>query len=71
MKAFNWSVFSGFAIGLGIVFFLFIHNLEHKMTYRELHRDIDKNLTIRQATFRKFPNQYKLDYADWKKLNNK
>jgi len=73
MNDFTKDFFPGFWIGLIagslLSFFLWVHNLDETMSYNELHRDIDKNLTIKQSAFKKFPNQYKLNYADWENLS--
>ena len=63
------GLFPGFFVGsIGALMF-WILMMDATMSYKELHRDIDNNLTVKQITFRKFPNQYKLDYTDWENLS--
>ena len=62
------GAFHGFILGTILSLLFWVHNLDETISYREMHRDIDANLTVKQITYKKFPNKYKLDYTDWKTL---
>ena len=65
------GAFLGFILGTMLSLFFWVYNLDETLSYREMHRDIDANLTVKQITFKKFPKKYKLDYTDWKTLKGK
>ena len=72
MRKFIIDVVGGLPIGLifgtVLAFFFWMHNLDNTISFREMKRDIDNNVSVKQITYKKFPNEYKLNYTDWKDL---
>ncbi len=61
----------GIILGSGLSMYFFLVRVDETMSYNELHRDIEHNITIKESTFKKFPNLYKLDYTDWSQWTKK
>ncbi len=58
----------GIAIGFFTILLLYTSSLSTTANYNYFRNAIENNITMKQATFDKFPKKYKMDYTDWKDL---
>ncbi len=69
------NAFVGVGLGIVVGFFtiliLYFGLLEERVSYNYLHQNIENNITLKEATYRYFPNEYKLDYDDWKQFDGR
>jgi hypothetical protein len=59
------GVVLGLILGTVLSLLFWVHSLDETISYREMKRDIDNNVTVKLITYKKFPTKYKLDYTDW------
>ena len=62
------GAFFGIIFGTITAFMFWLWTLDNTISFREMKRDIDNNVSVKQITYKKFPNEYKLHYTDWKDL---
>ena len=62
------GLWPGVILGTMAAFMFWLWTMDDTISFREMKRDIDNNVSVKQITYKKFPNEYKLNYTDWKDL---
>ena len=62
------GLWPGVILGTMVAFMSWLWTMDDTISFREMKRDIDNNVSVKQITYKKFPNEYKLNYTDWKDL---
>ena len=62
------NILMGLLLGFIIVILTWAHNTTHYLNYIHLDEAMDKNKTIKELYYEKYPEKYKLRYTDWKEM---